>query len=65
MIKAVLFDIDNTLLDFDLCVQEAMKSGFKKFGLGYMKIICLKHLKKSIRKCGRKLREMSFLLKNC
>lgn len=34
MIKAVLFDIDNTLLDFDLCVQEAMKSGFEKFGLG-------------------------------
>lgn len=33
MIKAILFDIDNTLLDFDACVREAMKSGFRKFGL--------------------------------
>ncbi len=34
MIKAVLFDIDNTLLDFDEYVKESMKIGFEKFGLG-------------------------------
>lgn len=34
MIKAVLFDIDNTLLDFDACVQECMREGFEAFGLG-------------------------------
>lgn len=34
MIKTVLIDIDNTLLDFDAYVQEAMKYGFKKFNLG-------------------------------
>lgn len=34
MIKAVLIDIDNTLLDFDAYVQDAMRDGFKKFGLG-------------------------------
>ena len=33
MIKAVLFDIDNTLLSFDGYVKEAMKNGFKGFGL--------------------------------
>ncbi len=34
MIKAILIDIDNTLLDFDAYVKESMKSGFEKFGLG-------------------------------
>ena len=33
MIKAVWLDIDNTLLDFDAFVQQAMESGFQKFGL--------------------------------
>jgi len=33
MIKAVLIDIDNTILDFDAYVREGMKSGFEKFGL--------------------------------
>ncbi len=37
MIKAVLLDIDNTLLSFDEYVKESMKSGFKKFGLGAYK----------------------------
>ena len=34
MIKVVLFDIDNTLLDFDQYVKDAMKNGFEKFALG-------------------------------
>ena len=34
MIKVVLFDVDNTLLDFDQYVKDAMKNGFEKFGLG-------------------------------
>ena len=34
MIRAVLLDIDNTLLDFDAYVQTAMKEGFEQFGLG-------------------------------
>ena len=33
MIKAVLLDIDNTLLDFDQCTRDAMKEGFRKFEL--------------------------------
>lgn len=33
MIKAVLIDIDNTLLDFDEYVKETMKEGFAEFGL--------------------------------
>lgn len=33
MIKALLIDIDNTILDFDAYVREGMKSGFQKFGL--------------------------------
>ena len=33
MVKAVLFDIDDTLLSFDGYVREAMKSGFARFGL--------------------------------
>lgn len=33
MVKAVLFDIDNTLLSFDGYVREAMKNGFARFGL--------------------------------
>ncbi len=33
-IKAVLLDIDNTLLDFDAYVQQAMAEGFAAFGLG-------------------------------
>ena len=34
MIKAVWLDVDNTLLDFDAYVKEAMKNGFAKYGLG-------------------------------
>lgn len=34
MIRAVLLDIDNTILDFDAYVKESMRSGFEKFGLG-------------------------------
>lgn len=34
MIKAVLFDVDNTLLDFDAYVRESIKNGFREFGLG-------------------------------
>jgi len=34
MIKAVLLDIDDTLLSFEKFVIESMKSGFKKFGIG-------------------------------
>ena len=30
MIKAVWLDVDNTLLDFDAYVREAMKNGFAK-----------------------------------
>ena len=33
MIKALFIDIDNTLLDFDGYVREAMKNGFRRFGL--------------------------------
>lgn len=32
-IKAVFFDIDNTLIDFDACVRSIMKAGFEHFGL--------------------------------
>ena len=32
MIKAVLIDVDNTLLDFDEYVKFAMRTGFEKFG---------------------------------
>ncbi len=34
MIKAVLLDIDNTLLDFDAYVEQTLKKGFEKFSLG-------------------------------
>ncbi|MBR4868011.1 MAG: HAD-IA family hydrolase [Clostridia bacterium] len=34
MIRAILLDIDNTLLNFDAYVQTAMKEGFEQFGLG-------------------------------
>ena len=34
MIKAVLIDIDDTLLSFQEFVREAIKHGFRKFGLG-------------------------------
>lgn len=34
MLKAVLLDIDNTLLSFDESVKESMKIGFQKFGIG-------------------------------
>jgi len=33
MLKAILFDIDNTLLSFDGYVKESMKRGFEKFGI--------------------------------
>ncbi len=35
MIKAVFIDVDNTLLDFDLCAKESMKSGFEMFSLHF------------------------------
>ncbi len=34
MIKAVLLDIDNTILDFDAYVKEALEKGFSAFSLG-------------------------------
>lgn len=34
MIKAVLLDIDNTLLDFDIYVETTLKRGFEVFSLG-------------------------------
>jgi len=34
MIRCVWLDIDNTLLDFDAYVKEAMREGFAHFGLG-------------------------------
>lgn len=33
-IKFIFIDIDNTLLDFDACIHEALNTGFEKFGLG-------------------------------
>ncbi len=33
MIKAILIDVDNTLLDFDACVKAALRDGFDHFGL--------------------------------
>ena len=33
MIKVVLIDVDNTLLDFDACVKAALRDGFDHFGL--------------------------------
>lgn len=33
MIKAVLLDIDNTILNFDQCVMDAMREGFIKYEL--------------------------------
>ncbi|MCH5299039.1 MAG: YjjG family noncanonical pyrimidine nucleotidase [Ruminococcus sp.] len=33
MIKAVFMDIDNTILDFDAYVKDAMRTGFEKFAL--------------------------------
>ena len=32
-IKAILIDVDNTLLDFDECVKAALRDGFAHFGL--------------------------------
>ena len=34
MIKVILWDIDNTLLDFDLAEVAALKKGFEEFALG-------------------------------
>lgn len=33
MIKVILIDVDNTLLDFDACVKAALRDGFAHFGL--------------------------------
>ena len=33
-VKAILLDVDNTLLDFDAYVHQAMAEGFAEFGLG-------------------------------
>ena len=35
MIKVVLIDIDNTLLDFNKCAEESVRLSFKKFGLEF------------------------------
>lgn len=35
MIKAVFLDIDNTLLDFDRCVANSMKSGLEEHGIEF------------------------------
>lgn len=37
MIKVILFDIDNTLLDFKRCAEESIKEAFDKWGLEYKK----------------------------
>ncbi len=34
MLKTLLIDIDDTILDFDAYVKDAMKNGFDEFGLG-------------------------------
>lgn len=34
MIRAILWDIDNTLLDFDVAEKEALTTNFREFGLG-------------------------------
>lgn len=34
MIKAVFLDVDNTILDFDAYVKDALESGFQRFSLG-------------------------------
>lgn len=35
MLKTILFDIDNTLLDFKKCAEEAIKSSFKDWNIEY------------------------------
>lgn len=35
MIRVVLFDVDNTLLDFHKCAQESMKRGFADWGIPF------------------------------
>lgn len=35
MIKAVFLDVDNTLLDFDLCAVRVMRQCFEEFGLAF------------------------------
>ncbi len=35
MIKAILMDIDNTVLDFQECSRDSMKKAFKEAGLNY------------------------------
>lgn len=35
MIKTVFLDVDNTLLDFDLCGMSAMRQGFEEFGFPF------------------------------
>ena len=34
MIKVILLDIDDTLLDFQGYVKESLREGFREFGLG-------------------------------
>jgi 2-haloacid dehalogenase len=34
MIRAILWDLDNTILDFDVAEKEALTTGFREFGLG-------------------------------
>lgn len=36
MLKAVLMDIDDTLLDFGKCAEQAMRIGFAEWGLPYL-----------------------------
>lgn len=38
MLKAVLMDIDDTLLDFGKCAEQAMRIGFGRMGVSPMTI---------------------------
>ena len=38
MLKAVLMDIDDTLLDFGKCAEQAMRIGFAEWGLSLIHI---------------------------
>lgn len=46
MITTVFIDIDNTLLDFDVCATYAMSKGLEKYGKHY-ETDCLSASKKS------------------
>lgn len=48
MIKAVFYDLDETLVDAGGCHREASLKAFKKFGLDYMKIRAIAKKKKFV-----------------